>query len=189
MTGRVSLVRASAVIGLPVVTIDGGEDAAEIKDVVYASSGHRLVGFTLNKRGWFRGKMKSTLEAQNVSGIGPAAIMVPGEDCLTDRGASQDGLASTGVDHDVMGNDVVSSQGSVIGQVIDVILETGSAPSAVGYEVSTTNGSVFIPASAQMGLSAQNLIVPAEAEDFVSNDLAGFGAAVQSFRQRLGAES
>lgn len=183
---QLNLIRASEVAGLPVVTIDGGEDAAEVKDVVYDASQHDLIGFTLNKRGWFRGSMKSTLSADDVVGIGADAVMVPSEDCLTDRGAAPEALASPGADHHVIGNEVVSSSGAVLGKVIDVILETGAAPKAVGYEVETDDGSVFVPSSAQMGLSGENLIVPAEAEEFARNDLVGFGASVESFRAMIG---
>lgn len=188
MNDQLNLMRASDVAGLPVVTIQGGEDAAEIKDVVYDASQHHLIGFTLNKRGWFRGSMKSILDADNVTGIGAHAVMVPDESCLTDTGSGTSSLAKPKSDHDVIGNDVVSSTGSVIGTVIDVIIETGASPNAVGYEVDTDNGSVFVPSSAQMGLSAENLIVPAEAEEFTRNDLAGFGASVQSFRDKLGGQ-
>lgn len=186
---QLNLIRASEVAGLPVVTIDGGEDAAEIKDVVYDSSQHHLIGFTLNKRGWFRGSLKSTLDVANVSGIGKHAVMVPGENCIAATANGPDALATPKSDHDVIGNDVVSSSGSVIGKVIDVIIETGEAPQAVGYEVQTEDGSVFVPSSAQMGLSAENLIVPAEAEEFTRNDLVGFGASVASFREMIGGRS
>ena len=186
---QLNLIRASEVAGLPVVTIDGGEDAAEIKDVVYDASAHHLIGFTLNKRGWFRGSMKATLHADDVTGIGTDAVMVPGEACLTEGSSGATALATPKSDHDVMGNEVVSSSGAVLGKVVDVILETGSAPQAVGYEVETSDGSVFVPSSAQMGLSGENLIVPAEAEEFTRNDLAGFGASVQSFREMIGGRS
>lgn len=189
MSAQLNLMRASEVAGLPVVTIDGGEDAAEIKDVVYDASEHHLIGFTLNKRGWFRGSLKSTLEAGNVTGIGTHAVMVPGEDCMTAKKSGHEALATPKSDHDVIGIDVVSSSGSVIGEVIDVIIETGEAPQAVGYEVKTDDGSVFVPSSAQMGLSAENLIVPAEAEEFTRNDLVGFGASVASFREMIGDRS
>ena len=185
MTDRLNLMRASDVSGLPVVTIDGGEDAAEIKDVVYDGAHHHLIGFTLNKRGWFRGSMKATLDVANVRGIGADAVMVPGEDCLTDRGGGSPSLADPSSDVDVMGNDVVTSSGSVIGKIVDVIIETGDQPAAVGYEVMTDSGSVFVPSSAQMSLSGDNLVVPAEAEEFTRNDLVGFGAAVASFRDNL----
>ncbi|WP_420452470.1 PRC-barrel domain-containing protein [Ilumatobacter sp.] len=186
MTERLTLVRARDVAGLPVVTVDGGEDAAEIKDVVYDADDHRLIGFTLNKRGWFRGSMKSTLVAGDVVGIGADAVMVRDETALDGSGSSADGPSPSGAGHEVVGIDVVSSSGSVIGTVVDVVLETGASPNAVGYEVETETGSVFIPSTAQMGLSAQHLIVPAEAEEFTRDDLAGFGAAIRSFRDRLG---
>jgi uncharacterized protein YrrD len=37
--------------GLPVVTVHGGEDVAEVRDVIYDPKAGRLVGLTLNKRG------------------------------------------------------------------------------------------------------------------------------------------
>lgn len=189
MNDQLNLMRASEVRGLPVVTIDGGEDAAEIKDVVYDASQHHLIGFTLNKRGWFRGSLKSTLAVENVQGIGADAVMVPGEDCMDERGESVTPLADAKANIDVMGDDVLSSAGKVIGKVVDVIIETGAQPRAVGYEVDTDSGSVFIPSSVQMSISGDNLVVPAEAEAFTRNDLVGFGASVQSFRQLLGDQS
>ncbi len=189
MSAQLNLIRASEVAGLPVVTIEGGEDAAEIKDVVYDASQHHLIGFTLNKRGWFRGSMKAVLATEDVDGIGADAVMVPNEKCLSDGAAAPEALSSPKSDHDVMGNEVVSSSGAVLGKVIDVILQTGADPQAVGYEVETEDGSVFVPSSAQMGLSGENLIVPAEAEEFTRNDLVGFGASVDSFRDLIGGNS
>lgn len=189
MSAQLNLMRASEVGGLPVVTIEGGEDAAEIKDVVYDASQHHLIGFTLNKRGWFRGSLKGILDANNVTGIGADAVMIPNAHCITENDEAPTSLTTPGEVHDVIGIDVVSSSGSVIGKVVDVIIETGSAPQAVGYEVDTEDGTEYIPSSAQMGLSAENLIVPAETEEFTRNDLVGFGASVSSFREMIGDRS
>lgn len=178
------LVRASAVNGLPVVTIDGGEDAAEIKDVVFDSERHELVGFTLNKRGWFRGTLKQALTSADVESIGGDAVMVSSESALSEPDAAPEPLARS-EGHDVLGNTVLTSDGRELGAVVDVILETGPAPTAVGYEVKSDERSVFVPTSAQLSLSGENLIVPPEASDFICNDLAGFGAAVESFREHL----
>ena len=62
------LMRATDVTGLPVVTIAGGDDIAEIKDVVYDAGTHSLIGFTLNKRGWFRGTLRGVLAASRCRG-------------------------------------------------------------------------------------------------------------------------
>ncbi|NND74289.1 MAG: PRC-barrel domain containing protein [Ilumatobacter sp.] len=185
MTDQINLVRASEVGKLPVVTIDGGEDAAEIKDVVYDASRHHLVGFTLNKRGWFRGTMKETLATENVAGIGPDAVMIESDACLNAADSAPEQLDRTGENYSVIGVPVVSSGGAALGTVVDVVIETGPDPKAVGYEVDNDGNRIFVPTSAQMGLSGDNLVVPAEADEFVRNDLAGFGAAVSSFRDLL----
>jgi len=67
------VMRASAMIGLPVVSINSGEDIAEIRDVVYDADAHRLIGFTLNKRGrgLFSGRMSDVLPAEGLAAIGP----------------------------------------------------------------------------------------------------------------------
>ena len=46
------LMTASQIRGLPVVTVRGGEDLAEVRDVIYDPEAGRLVGLTLNKRGF-----------------------------------------------------------------------------------------------------------------------------------------
>lgn len=77
--------RTSEVIGLPVVTINGGGDVAEVRDVVYSSETGTLLGFTLNKRGFLRGRMRAVLPATSIAAIGQHAVMVENEDdALTD---------------------------------------------------------------------------------------------------------
>ena len=49
------LITASQIRGLPVVTVQGGEDVAEVRDVIYSPEAGRLVGLTLNKRGFLAG--------------------------------------------------------------------------------------------------------------------------------------
>lgn len=186
-TDSIYLVRARDVVGLPVVTINGGEDAAEIRDVVYDAERHDLIGFTLNKRGWFRGTLGSTLAADDVVAIGADAVMVDDEDAL-DEGRRDDELAPSS-NVDVIGDTVVSASGKVIGDVVDVVLETGPRPKVAGYEVETESSKLFVPSSAQVALSGDNLVLPAGAEEFTANDLAGFGASVRSFRDRLAGQS
>jgi uncharacterized protein YrrD len=189
MNPRIDLIRASEIAKLPVVTVTGGEDAAEIRDVVYDAEQHRLIGFTLNKRGWLSGRLKTSLPIEMVTGIGSDAVMVLDESCLVHDDGAPQALSAPKSDHDVIGNDVVSTSGAVLGTVVDVIIETGEHPEVVGYETETDDGNLLIPASAQTSLSGSNLVVPAAAEEFTRNDLAGFGAAVDSFRDRLKGES
>jgi hypothetical protein len=74
---------------------------------------------------------------------------------------------------------------------VDVVLHSGRSLDVVGYEIQasealgTAGQRVFIPLPHTVAVSGENLIVPAAATEFVSEDLAGFGAAVEAFRSRL----
>ena len=50
------LMTASQIRGLPVVTVRGGEDVAEVRDVIYDPEAGRLVGLSLNQRGFLAGR-------------------------------------------------------------------------------------------------------------------------------------
>lgn len=178
-----NVMRASNLIGLPVVSILSGEDVAEIRDVVYDAGAHQLIGFTLNKRGLFSGRLKDVLPAVALSAIGADAIMIPDETSITES-STPEALNRTGDASSVIGDRVLTADGNELGEVVGVIVSTGSNPEAVGYEIdpNDSSDSVFVPISQQMALSGENLLLPASATDFVRNDLAGFGAAVADYR-------
>lgn len=183
------LMRASDTLGLPVVSIESGEDIAEIRDVVYDAANHALIGFTLNKRGLFAGRMRSVLPAGAISAIGPAAVMVDGDQVVQEAPNELQTASSSDEMVPVLGNRVVAGDGSELGEVSGVVLsvggEEGNATEAVGYELTGDDGVAFVPISAQMAISADNLILPDEATQFMHNDLAGFGAAVTSYRSEM----
>ena len=179
-----NLMRAADVTGLPVVSIASGEDVAEVRDVVYDGEAHRLVGFTLNKRGFFAGRLKAVLAEGSVAAIGPDAVMIESESAIEVNGDDSEPLRNLGAARAVLGDRVLSADGTDLGEVVSVILSTGERPEAVGYELKSPSHSEtsFIPISAQMALSGENLVVPVEAVQFIRGDLAGFGAAVASYR-------
>ena len=183
------VLRARDLIGLPVVTLDGGEDVAEVRDVVYDAHEHRLVGFTLNKRGMLSGRLDEVLPTDALAAIGADAVMIDDERRITESGRPQ-ALQSTDGSASVIGNRVISADGTLLGRVVGVIVSTGDAPAAVGYEIEATDEAgdakadrAFVPISAQIAVSDDNLMLPAEATDFIRNDLAGFGAAVDDYRR------
>lgn len=179
-----NLMRASDVMGLPVVSIASGEDVAEVRDVVYDGEAHRLVGFTLNKRGFFAGRLKAVLAADSVAAIGRDAVMIESESEIDEQDAAPASLQDLGGARPVLGNRVLSADGTDLGEVVAVILSTGDRTEAVGYELKSPShpDTSFVPISAQMALSGENLVVPVEATQFIRGDLAGFGAAVASYR-------
>jgi uncharacterized protein YrrD len=181
------LMRATDAVGLPVVTVSSGEDVAEVKDVVYSVDDARLVGFTLNRRGFLAGPMREVLPWGSVAALGRDAVMVADEDALA-PGKSPEGREVSGGGHrDVIGAEVLTDDGARLGEVRDVVLHVEDDAAVVGYEIegSDSDRPLFVPLPDTLSVSGEALLVPAAVRDFLSDDLAGFGASVESFRAHL----
>jgi uncharacterized protein YrrD len=188
-TGPSSLVHASAVSGLPVVSLDGEREAL-VKDVVFDRGDGHVAGFTLNNRGLLSRSRKDALPADAVHGIGNAAVTIPDTsvlvpvDSLAPRG-ERDGA-------DVLDGQVLTDGGTEVGKVVDVILDLGTRPpTVVGYEIEPgpalpSHGKrVLVPLPVTGAVSGERLIVPAAATEFVADDLGTFAAALQAFHRHL----
>ena len=178
------LLRAAELVKRPVVTLDG-EDVAQVKDVVYASATGELAGFTLNGRGLFSGPLRASLPWAVVHGLGPDAVMIKDESVLATRDALGGGAGG-----DVLGSWVMTDGGRRLGHVTDVILAVGEGGTdAVGYEIEPADELAprrqFVPLPDTLAVSSEALLVPDAATEFIRDDLAGFGAAVDEFRERL----
>ena len=179
------LLRATGLIGRPVVTLSG-ESPLEVKDVVFEKDAGALLGFTLRKHGFLGGPVSEDLAWSDVHGLGPDAVMIQDSEVLrTEHGVSS---ASS----DVIGSTVMSESGTELGEVVEVVIQVGASADVVGFEVEPSpelSGSgdahVFIPLPDTMAISGEKIIVPDSAINFVRDDLAGFGAAVADFRRQL----
>lgn len=189
------LLRSSEIIKLPVVTF-AGEDIAQVKDVVYAANGGQVGGFTMNGRGLFAGPLNRALPWSGVVGLGPDAVIIAGGDALTDVESLLTGAASSGAGAgDILGSQVLTDDGTALGVVVDVVIGVSgggdSQADVVGYEIDPSDAlgggknRLFIPLPDTLAASGEHLMVPAAARDFVTDDLAGFGAAVDDFRRHL----
>jgi uncharacterized protein YrrD len=162
---------------------------AEIKDIVFERTGGRIAGFTLRNPGLFSRARKDALPWEGVHGVGRDAVMVSDEAVLiTAKKLAPRKQVRKG---DVLEDRVLTDNGRDLGRVVDVVLHGGIGLDVVGYEVEasealgTAGRRVLIPLPDTVAVSGENLIVPAAATEFVSEDLAGFGAAVDAFRARL----
>lgn len=185
-----TIAAATTFIGLPVVTLDGGDDVAEVKDVVYDADVARLIGFTLNKRGWFRGPMKPVLPWGQVAAVGRDAVMVRDMSALTERDDAPTDVAEPAANRNVIGNAVFTDEGVELGTVADLVVELDDEATVVGYQLDTKgtatgHGMVLIPLPEQISVSGDALVVPKEVEAFIRDDLTGFGGAVENFRSQL----
>lgn len=189
------LVRGAELVGRPVVTL-AGEVECQVKDVVVHRKAGELIGFTLAKRGLLGGPRKDVLPWEGVHGLGNEAVMVPETAAFTPAEEMAERTQRKGAD--VLTDRVLTDSGTDLGEVVDVVLEVHDGDDAkaevVGYEVqaspalSQDGRRVLIPLPDTIAVSGEHLIVPDAAREFVSYDLAGFGAAVEGFRSRLRGE-
>jgi uncharacterized protein YrrD len=181
------LMTANQVRGLPVVTVWGGEDIAEVRDLIYSAEQGELVGMTLNQRGFLAGRRREVLPAECIHAIGQHAVMVLDESALLDPHDAPDELGRPAAQRDVLGDDVLTERGVSLGRVSDLVLVAGGTGAVVGYQITKADGgTAFIPLPAQLSVSGVALVVPDFTEEFVRDDLIGLGAAVDDFRARLG---
>jgi uncharacterized protein YrrD len=181
------LMVTSGIAGLPVVTVRGGEDVAEVRDVIYYPDAGRLVGLTLNKRGFLSGRCRHVLPAESIHGIGRDAVMVLDESSLVLPADAPEEVGHPATERNVLGDDVLTEGGVSLGVVRDLVVVVGSSGEVVGYEIEKTDGGhAYIPLPAQLAVSGSALVVPEATKDFVRDDLVGLGAAVDDFRARLG---
>ncbi len=180
------LVTASEITGLPVVTVTGGEDVAEVRDVIYSPERGSLVGLTLNKRGFLRGRRRQVLPDELIHAIGKDAVMVRDDSALVEPGKAPREVGKPATERNVLGDDVLTEGGVSLGKVRDLVLVVGSKGEVVGYEIDKAEGTAYIPLPAQLSVSGSALVVPSATQEFVRDDLVGLGAAVDEFRERLG---
>jgi sporulation protein YlmC with PRC-barrel domain len=101
--------------------------------------------------------------------------------------------AAASDDRDVIGATVLTDGGTRLGTVEDVIVQVdGRSARVVGFEMhgprverDRAAATLLLPVDDTLAVSGETLMVPAAAEEFVRDDLSGFGSAVDEFRRRL----
>jgi uncharacterized protein YrrD len=189
------LMRAREITGRPVVAISSADAVAEVKDVVISHASASVVGFTLNKRGFLGSPMKEVLPWERLGALGRDALMIEEPGAVEAQDAAIDEARAEGRDRDVIGATVMTDGGMALGTVVDVIIEVDEAARIVGYEVhgpaverDKDAATLLIPVGETIAVSGETLMVPAEVEGFIRDDLSGFGSAVADFRARLAEE-
>jgi uncharacterized protein YrrD len=181
------LMTSSEINGLPVVTVAGGEDVAEVRDVIYSPERGRLIGLTLNKRGFLAGRRREVLTAKSIQAIGKDAVMVRNDAALTEPEHAPRKVGKPDRGRNVLGDDVLTEGVVSLGKVQDLVLVVGTKGEVVGYKIDRAGGGIaFLPLPAQLSVSGSALVVPETVEEFVRDDLVGLGGAVDEFRERIG---
>ncbi|MFE0641647.1 PRC-barrel domain-containing protein [Streptomyces sp. NPDC058877] len=162
----------------PVLTLHG-DAIAQVKDVIVDPETGSVRAFTLSGRGMLSGPLKEAVPWSAVHALGRDAVMVADRDALREgAGTASDSEGGT----NMLGTRVLTQEGEDVGKVTDVVLDvTTEEARLVGYEVRLDRhgeeGTVLIPVSAPVVVSAENVLVPAAALRSTTDDLADFRKA------------
>ena len=183
-----ALLRGADLVGLPIVTL-GGDDIAEVRDVLFDAAAGVLLGFTLNKRGRLSGRMAEVLPHGKIIAVGPNAVIVSDPESLTDVLLSDSGGSMPAPIGNVVADRVLTDSGVVIGTVTDVVFEN-TTNSVVGFEVtpqdqrpSRKGPKSYVPLSDTRSVSKDTLIIPAAAIEYVTSDFEGFAETINRYRK------
>ncbi|WP_282695963.1 PRC-barrel domain-containing protein [Streptomyces sp. CC208A] len=178
------LIRAGDVVGRPVLTLHG-DALAQVKDVVVDPESGRVRAFTLSGRGALSGPLKEAIAWSAVHALGRDAVMVADRDALRE---GADMASGAGGGADMLGARVLTQEGEDVGKVTDVVLDvTADDARLAGYEVKLDRhgekGTVLVPLSAPVVVSAERVLVPAAALRSAVGDLADFRKAARGSRE------
>jgi uncharacterized protein YrrD len=168
------LVRATELMGLPVVAFDTSVAAGEIRDVLFDPARSWVVAFTVRGQGLLSPPLIGLLPASAVQSIDDEAVLIPADSSLV---REREGMAAALADQvEVLGREVITDQGVTLGNVIDVVLEVeGGEAVVVGCEIDQGDErTIILPLASGTPLSGDALIVPAATELYAANGLASF---------------
>ena len=127
---------------------------------------------------------------EHIHAVGRDAVMVTDATAL--EGGAGAAAAQDAKGRNVLGNAVLTDAGKKLGSVRDLVVEMSDGQ-VIGYELDGDPGlqraegaPLLLPLPSTLAVSGDTLMVPAAVEDYIRDDLAGFGSAVADFRNRLG---
>ena len=85
--------------------------------MIYSPETGRLVGVTLNKRGFLAGRHREVLPAESIHAIGQDAVMVLDESSMVAPEDAPDEVGHPATERNVIGDDVLTEGGSSLGKV------------------------------------------------------------------------
>ncbi|MBD0841439.1 MULTISPECIES: PRC-barrel domain-containing protein [unclassified Streptomyces] len=180
--------RAGALAKKPVVTLSG-EDLGQVKDLVFDPATGSIRCFTLAGRGLLAGPLHRALLWEKVHALGTDAVMVRSESTLEENDTAARSAAKEPGGGKVLGLSVMTRGGTRLGTVTDAVVAMGKAPVVAGYEIETAeHRRILVPVTGPVTVSGERVLVPDATAQCSAGDLGGFGAAVESLRDRLRAD-
>jgi sporulation protein YlmC with PRC-barrel domain len=145
--------RFAAAIGRKVISRSSAEELGPLTHLVVDVPGRRVSRLVVGK-----GRKAQLVDWERVSGFGPDAVILDGDDALRAPAEGERGLARG--DLDMVGRRALSERGNEVGTIDDVSFDPAS-----GQVLAVVVGGREHPASALLGAGSYAVVLSAAADE------------------------
>jgi uncharacterized protein YrrD len=182
------MAKGTDVIGKAIIVHTTGEQKESIYDLVVDHARNSVLGFLVDKEGWFGNPRMLPIEG--VQAIGPDAVIVPSADSFHVIEQDDELYRFDGGNRVLKGVKIMTEHGKDLGTITD--LQFNDTTGAIeGYEVSgglfadTYSGRSFVPVSQALVVGKDVAFVPDETEQLMEQQVGGIKAATQAAGQKI----
>ena len=157
--------KAMDVVGLPVFSLETGEEIGVIRDILVDSETWLVLGVLLSEQGWFQSG--TYIPYDRIHAVGESCLTVSGEDAITslEQLAAPEPAGIVTGKGKLKGKSVISVSGDLLGRLEDVYF-SADWEKIVGYELSNgwladvTEGRKRLSVPPSVIIGEENLIMP-----------------------------
>ncbi|KXG74045.1 PRC-barrel domain-containing protein [Thermotalea metallivorans] len=164
--------RGCDVVGLPVICLDEGCKAIEVKDILYNSEDMQVIGFLVDEGGYFH--TCKMIYFQNVKSIGTDAMVIQSQDMIKNE------KRANGWDswQRLIGVEVMTEEGQNVGIVQDIIMDatTGKLTGLIlseGLFHDLVEGRSVLPLANGIRLNTSTIIISSASEHSILSNTGG----------------
>jgi uncharacterized protein YrrD/ElaB/YqjD/DUF883 family membrane-anchored ribosome-binding protein len=160
-----TLIQATKIIGLKVITLDGGKEIDTVKDVIYDPEENRVKALLIDKQGWF--KDAKIISVEKIESIGKDAVIVENEEVIEKARENSDRVANIAHDGNYLTKTkIITVDGDDLGSVTDLYF---SLPDGNVHEFEVSGGLISDLKSGRNKISITDIVTIGEDSTIVKS--------------------
>jgi uncharacterized protein YrrD/gas vesicle protein len=114
-----TLIQATKIIGLKIITLDNGKEIDTVKDVIYDPEENRVKALLIDKQGWF--KDARIISVEKIESIGKDAVIIQNEEIIETASQNSSRVANIARDTNYLTKTkIITVDGDNLGSVTDL---------------------------------------------------------------------
>lgn len=152
------------IIGLPVISINEGQELGKVKDLLINPTGGSVAALIIDDGKWYFGA--KLLPFSGVSGIGEYAVTIDSANLIINVNNAPDLEQFLIADIKVIGAKVLTKDGFIQGKVTEILID---AAGKIACEVEDANGQISQINSDKIMTFGKNVIIVADKDEVVAD--------------------